>query len=236
MSEEGRLTVALEFQDDWLGETDHQFWVARDRQVVVLTDDLLCNACLWGNAHLVKMCLACPAIDPSSLHNRPLLRAVEHGHLEVVKLLLADPRVNPNDRNGFIVATAMRNRHVNVALCLITHPRTDPTLDIQGAIFWAADYNLPDLVRVLLEDPRVFVLEDTIRHAAGESRKLLVAHEKWGVSSQRLLYEEYHWGVVQEYDATLAQALTVAWLAEQVIIWRDLVWPMSDRIKASFII
>lgn len=235
MSEEGRLTVALEFQYDWLGEADYQFWVARDRQVVVLSDDLLCNACLWGNAHLVKMCLAYPAIDPSCFHNRPLLRAVEHGHLEVVKLLLADPRVNPNDRNGFIVATAMRNRHVNVALCLVTNPRTDPTLDDQGAIFWAADYNLPDVVRVLLEDPRVEVNKDTIEHATGQSRKLLAAHSKWGISRKRALYEIYHPKIVEEYDAILAQALTMAWLAEQVITWKDLVWPLSDRIKASFI-
>jgi hypothetical protein len=174
-------------------------------------------------------------VDPSFEHNFSLYHAVESGHLDVVKLLLGDPRVNPNDRNGFIVATAMRNRHIEVALCLVTHPRTDPTIDDQGVIFWAADYNLPDVVRVLLEDPRVVVYGDTIQYATGESRKLLVAHDKWGVSSQRKVYEEYHPDVVQEYDAILAQALTMAWLAEQVITWKDMVWPMSDRIKASFI-
>lgn len=199
------------------------------------SNTVLDAASCWGTVETVKICLAHPDVDPSWQRNIALYHAVESSHLEVVKLLLADPRVNPNDRNGFIVAEAMRKRRVDIALCLVTHPRTDPTIDDQGAIFWAADYDLHAVVRVLLEDPRVEVNKDTIEHATGQSRKLLAAHSKWGILRKRALYEIYHPAVVREYDATFAQALTMAWVAEQVITWKDLVWPLSDRIKASFI-
>lgn len=196
---------------------------------------LLCAMAHKGIARVVQRLLLNPNIDPSCQNNAPLHLAAESGHLEVVKLLLADPRVDPNDRNGFIVSTAARARHIDVAMCLVTHPRTDPTIGERRAIFWATAYDLPEVVKVLLEDPRVVVDKDTIRYAAGKSRKPLVAHDKWGVSRQRELYEKYHSGIVQEYDAILARALTMAWVAKQLPTWGDLVWPMSDRLKASFI-
>lgn len=209
---------------------------ASNGTVITPSNTILDAASCWGSVETVQICLAHPGVDPSFEHNISLYHAVESGHLEVVKLLLADPRVNSNDRNGFIVATAIRERHVDVATCLVTHAHTDPTIDDQGAIFWAADYDLHAVVRVLLEDPRVEVNKDTIEHATGQSRKLLAAHDKWGVTSQRKLYEEYHSAIVQEYDAILAQALTMAWVAKQLPTWMDLVWPMSDRLKASFFI
>lgn len=208
---------------------------ASNGTVITPSNTVLDAASCWGCVETVRVCLTHPDVDASFQHNISLYHAVESGHIEVVKLLLADPRVNPSDRNGFIVAEAMRKRRVDIALCLVTHPRTDPTIDDQGAIFWAADYNLQDVVRVLLEDPRVEVNKDTIEHATGQSRKLLAAHSKWGILRKRALYEIYHPAIVQEYDAILAQALTMAWLAEQVNTWKDLVWPLSDRIKAFFI-
>ncbi len=204
---------------------------------VMLYDEfMLDKPIVSGDLQSVCRLLVCSTTDPSEHYNLALWLAVEHRHEDIVRVLLADSRVDPNARRGFIVHEAIRKRMINICLLLVTHPLFDVTNDRQGAIFWAADYDVAEVVQVLLEDPRVDVTEDVIRSATGKSRRLLVAHDKWGVSTQRKLYEKYYPDVVQEYDALLAQALTMAWLAEQVITWKDLVWPLSDRIKASFII
>lgn len=188
-----------------------------------------------GDVEAVRRLLACSTTDPSEYYNLALWLAVEHRHEDIVRMLLADPRVDPSARSGFIVHEAIRKRAIGICLLLVRHPLFDVTTNRQGAIFWAADYDVAEIVQVLLEDPRLDAAE-AIKQARGMSLRIMAAHGTWGIFGNRQMYEKYHPDVVQEYDAILAQALTMAWVAEQLITWKDLVWPMSDRIKASFII
>lgn len=183
----------------------------------------------------VAKLLLCQTVDPSWNHNAALLCATMNGNAEIVKRLLEDPRVDPNDRNGFIVQEAIRHRDINVSLALVAHPRTDVTIDDQGAIFWAADYDVSEVVRVLLEDPRVNAM-GAVEHAKGKSMRIMAAHDVWGIRNHRALYEKWHPLIVEEYDAMLSRSYTMAFVAKQLPTWSDTVEPVAKRLKASFIL
>jgi hypothetical protein len=233
MSEEGRLTVALKF-DDW-PTYDGGALCTMGGRLFTPSNKVLSKFAAQGDSRAVLACLAHPNVDPTWKNNQALHRAVVNNYLDIVKMLLADPRVDVNDSKNNALTAAIRTGRSTVALYLLKHPRTNPRIHDDSLVFWAAGCDLSEVLRVLLEDPRVVVDESIIHRALGRSRRLLVAHDKWGVSTQRKLYEKYYPAVVQEYDAILSQALTMAWVAEQLIAWKDLVWPLSDRMWAFFI-
>jgi len=195
----------------------------------------------------VAKLLLCQTVDPSWNYNAALLCATMNGNAEIVKRLLKDPRVNPSDRNGFITYEAIRRRHVDIGLMFITHPRTDVTLDDQGAIYWASDYNVAEVVRLLLEDPRVDATK-AIECATGKSRRIMAAHDIWGIRNHRALHEKWHPEIVEEYDLVVSQGVTMAFVARGIRAsedarnvsvlppWSDTVEPMAKRLKASFIL
>lgn len=205
----------------------------RQHSMPVYDETLLFAAARHGREQLVRVLLENPLIDPSLAHNEALFVAVSHEHAGVVKLLLADPRVNPGDRVGFIVHTAIRLEDSLIALLLLADPRVDPTQDDNGALFWAAYYDVPDIVQVLLDDSRVNAA-GTISSACGRSLRLLATHEHWGIRNHREIYNERHRSLVIEYDVIISQCYAMGFVAKQQRTWESLVEPLVDRLKASF--
>ena len=189
------------------------------------------EACRLNDVEKVRALLADPKVDPGFSWNRALYISVYWGNASVVEELVSDCRVNVNDRNGFIVAEAIRKKNSRVALLLITHPCFDPSIDDQGPIFWAADYDQTEITRVLLANPRVIAV-DAIKSAKGKSRVLLATHEKWGMTTPcRTLYEQHHPELTRAYDAVT----TLCWVAKQLQnTWSDMVEPMAERLKIVF--
>jgi hypothetical protein len=116
-------------------------------------------------------------------------------------------------------------------LLLIAHPCFDPSIDRQGPIFWAVDYDQTEITRALLANPRV-IAAGAIEGATGKSRVLLATHEKWGMTTScRTLYEQHQPELTRAYDAVTA----ICFVAKQLQnTWSDMVEPMAERLKNSF--
>jgi ankyrin repeat protein len=120
----------------------------------------------YGRASIVELLLQRLDIDVDGAN--PLTAACERGHLETVKILLASPKVNRNLRygSGFTpLITAACEGSVEVVRALLACDDIDvnarttewPGWDGWSALSKAATYGHDDVVRLLLEDPRVQV-------------------------------------------------------------------------------
>ncbi|KAH3732454.1 NB-ARC and ankyrin domain protein [Pelomyxa schiedti] len=91
-------------------------------------------ACMEGRTHVVKILLACPAIDVNQAstgdEETPLTVACEWGHKEIVRLLLEAPSIDTNKarkRDGAtpLVAAILKD-HLDIAKLVSDHGSTVP--------------------------------------------------------------------------------------------------------------
>jgi len=145
-------------------------------------------------------------------------------------MLLADARVDPSVRNNEPIRHAARSGHADVTRLLLSHHKVDPSALNNNAIFEAARWAHTAAVKILLTDQRIDARR-AIVSANIKCARVLAADERWGIESKRHLYARYHPQLVQEYDATLSQCYTMAFVAKQLPTWSDMVEPVAKRLK-----
>lgn len=128
-----------------------------------LRDEFL-DACKNGNLETVQRLLTNPKLDPaggeygSAWYQEPIKYATMFGHTEVVRRLLQDPRVNPRN---VPFASIISAGHTDVVRILLQDGRANPVyLDKITTLYIAAFRGDLKILRLLLDDPRVYPLSD----------------------------------------------------------------------------
>ena len=116
-----------------------------------------------GHVEVVKELLAHPQINVNQARTdvgaTPLIVASQNGHVEVVKELLAHPQINVNQATADGSTPLLAGSHLEVVKELLADQRVDPnkirTDDKDNAIIIAADFGELEVVKLLLQCPKV---------------------------------------------------------------------------------
>lgn len=201
------------------------------------------TACARGDANAVRELLADSRVDPCTYDCWSLRSAAGRGHTEVVRVLLADSRFDYAIRYTDVVCVAARSGRAELMRTLLADGRADPADWGNAAIRSAVFCDHVEVTRLLLADHRVDA-GGAIPCAMRKCSYIFAADERFGIHHYRDLYTEHHPDLVRQYDAMISQCLTMAWLARGIRegralakrlghTWSDIVWPLSDRLKAG---
>jgi hypothetical protein len=181
--------------------------------------------------------------------------SAEHGYGEAVRLLLTDGRAVPLAYWGNAFYCAASKNYVEVVRHFLADPRVDPSTENNWVVCVAAWDGSADVLELLLADPRVNATS-AVPNARKNCVRLLAVDERFGIARNRDLYTKHHHLIVDQYDSMISQCLTMAWLARGIRTrdvsspqaatntsvalakrlgppWSDIVWPLSDRLKAG---
>lgn len=203
------------------------------------------DACWRGDSQEVRALLADSRVDPSAGNNYALTAAAYSGNWKIAQILLADERVQlqPATDHRSLLYAIFNSGSADIVRLFLAKTCVDPSVFDNYAIRWAAVNGHVETTRVLLKDNRVNAI-DAIPWAKERCARVLVADERFGIHHYRDLYTEHHPDLVRQYDAMISQCLTMGWLARGIRegsalakrlghTWSDIVWPLSDRLKAS---
>lgn len=190
------------------------------------------TACIRGDANAVRELLADSRFDPRTYDCSNLRTAVGRGHMAVLRVLLADSRFDYAIRYSDVLCVAARSGRADLMRTLLADGRADPADWGNAAIRSAVFCDHTEVTRLLLADRRVDA-GGAIPCAMRKCSYVLAVDERFGIHHYRELYSEHHPDLVRQYDAMISQCLTMAWLAKRVVTWSDIVWPLSDRLKAG---
>ena len=117
----------------------------------------------FGHVEVVKELLAHQQINVNqgltTTGATPLFIASQNGHVEVVKELLAHPQINVNQATADGSTPLLAGSHLEVVKELLADQRVDPnkirTDDKDNAIIIAADFGELEVVKLLLQCPKV---------------------------------------------------------------------------------
>lgn len=190
------------------------------------------DACWRGDSQEVRALLADSRVDPSAGNNYALIAAAYSGKWKIARVLLADERVHVDTGDRSLLYAIFNSGSADIVRLFLAKTSVDPSVFDNYAIRWAAVNGHVETTRVLLKDNRVNAI-DAIPWAKERCARVLVVDERFGIHYYRDLYTEHHPNLVLQYDAMISQCLTTAWLTKQVPPWSDIVWPLSDRLKAA---
>ena len=120
------------------------------------------NACKSGSPHVVQILLNDPRLDPASQENSGIHIAVDNGHLPVVKFLMQDPRIDATFKSNVLISCACQTNRADVLQYLLTFDHLNPNDCGSRPLLSCIRYNRPDCLRILLNDPRVKIVDDFI--------------------------------------------------------------------------
>ena len=95
------------------------------------------------------------SIDPNSNYGYAFTVAIDYNSIKVVKFLLETGRVNADYLNNYAIIKAASNGYNKLVQILLKYKNVDPTVDGNGPLKSAILHRHPDIVRLLLDDPRV---------------------------------------------------------------------------------
>jgi len=130
------------------------------------------HACRNGDIETVEKLLTNPNVDPANgekgsyWYQEPLKIACWSGHVDIVRRLLQDPRVDPSVVH---VESIVTKGHTEIVRLLLLDGRAHPAPNgFQSTLELACLHGYPDIVLLLLQDPRIdpFLARETAMSGA----------------------------------------------------------------------
>jgi len=133
----------------------------------------LMYACNYNYIDIVKLLLADNRIDPNEypedcggsdeyeIYAEPIRLACWVGNIDIVKLLLEDSRVDLSSRHDTLEISC-RKGYIDIVRLILADSRIDPSLHNNFALKLAKKENHTEIVNLLLSDPRVKAVDDSV--------------------------------------------------------------------------
>lgn len=139
-------------------------------------DDIVEEAAKRGYVEIVRLLLGDPRVDPAHDMNAAIFEAVGQNHWGVARLLLTDQRVR-DDWTGGLLMEVVRAGRPDIVRLLLAIENFDVYTEGEDAFQVAVEEKHGDIVRILLNDPRLELFEHDLdwyaQRASGETLKAI---------------------------------------------------------------